>query len=325
MKEFIINQNDSGQRIDKFIAKAVPKLPKSLLYKYIRLKRIKLNGKRCEISRQLCQGDVLSLYINDEFFEFPVSSPERKIKKSSTLPEIVYEDENILIVYKPPGIDVHHGAQKPDETLIDIIQAYLFSKGEYKPEEENSFSPAICNRLDRNTAGLVIAAKNAAALREANEKIRLKEIGKQYLCICSGRFPSDHSVCTAYHRKGSHNSVEISSEPGEGFKKIITEYTVLEKQGGLMLVRVNLVTGRTHQIRAHLSFLGAPVLGDGKYGNVKLNKKYKIFRQQLCAYSLKFNFENEGVLGYLSGRSFTAPRTDFQFSGFNTQISNDVM
>ena len=316
MKEFLINKNDSGQRLDKFITKAVPKLPKSLLYKYIRLKRIKLNGKRCEISQMLCEGDILNLYINDEFFENHVSSPKNEIIKTNTKPDIIYEDENILIVYKPVGMDVHHGAEKPDETLIDIIQAYLYSKNEYNPDEENSFSPAVCNRIDRNTTGLVIAAKNAEALRILNEKIRTRQIDKEYLCICSGNLKKEHSIETAYHSKGNHNSVYISSKPKEGYKKIITEYTVLNRKNEFMLLKIHLITGKTHQIRAHMSFLGAPLLGDGKYGNVKINKQQQIFKQQLCAYSLTFNFDNSGLLGYLSGKTFTADKTGFKLDIF---------
>jgi len=310
MKEFIVNKNDSGQRLDKFITKAVPKLPKSLLYKYIRLKRIKLNGKRCEISQMLCEGDILNLYINDEFFD-DVQNKKTEIRKTNLIPDIVYEDENILIAYKPVGMDVHHGAEKPDETLIDIIQAYLFSKGEYNPDEENSFSPSICNRIDRNTTGLVIAAKNAAALREINSKIKARQISKQYLCICTGKLSKEHSVETAYHLKGKHNSVHISAKPLPEYKKIITEYEVIKRKDDLMLVKVNLITGKTHQIRAHMAFLGAPLLGDGKYGIVKVNKQYKIFTQQLCAYSLTFSFEQESPLAYLDGKTFTVPKTDF--------------
>lgn len=310
MKEFIINNNDSGQRLDKFIAKAVPDLPRSLLCKYIRIKRIKLNGKRCENSQILQQGDVLQMYINDEFFQ-RADTPALPEIIGSARPRIVYEDENIIIVYKQRGIDVHHGSEKPDDTLIDIIQAYLFSKGEFNPSEENSFAPAVCNRLDRNTTGLVIAAKNAAALRAANELIRTKKIKKEYLCICSGKLSRTHSVETAYHKKGSHNSVEISSAEKPGFKRIITEYTVLKEKNELSLVKVNLITGKTHQIRAHLAFLGAPILGDGKYGNVKINKKYKVFHQQLCAFSLTFGNEPEGTLGYLSGKSFNCPEKGF--------------
>ncbi len=312
MKEFIINKNDSGQRLDKFITKAVPKLPKSLLYKYIRLKRIKLNGKRCDISYMLCEGDILNLYINDEFFEDNSKIQVHEIKKTANMPDIIYEDDNLLIVYKPVGMDVHHGAEKPDETLIDIIQAYLYSKNEYSPDEENSFSPAICNRIDRNTTGLVIAAKNAETLRIINEKIRAREIGKEYLCICSGNLKKAHSVETAYHCKGKHNSVSISATPKDGYKKIITEYTVMKKKDGFMLVKITLITGKTHQIRAHMAFLGAPLLGDGKYGNVKINKQQQIFTQQLCAYSLTFNFEDESPLSYLNRKTFTTDKTGFK-------------
>ncbi len=312
MKEFTINKNDSGQSLDKFIIKTVPNLPKSLLYKYIRLKRIKLNGKRCEISQILCEKDILTLYINDEFFEDKSENKKIGLNRTYSQLDIVYEDENIIIVYKPVGTDVHHGAHKADDTLIDIIQAYLYKKGEYDPDKEISFSPALCNRIDRNTAGLVIAAKNAAALREINEKIRSREIKKQYLCICIGKLSQKHSIETAYHCKKNHNSVMISSNPENGYKKIITEYDIIKKKNDLMLVKVNLITGRTHQIRAHLSFLGAPLLGDGKYGNVKINKKYQVFTQQLCAYSITFDFENSDMLNYLNGKTFTSPRTEFK-------------
>lgn len=313
MREFIINKNDSGQRIDKFLQKAVPKLPKSLLYKYIRLKRIKLNGKRCQNADFLKENDVLSLYINDEFFdaEEKTSSREKELLKITAVPQIVYEDENIIIAYKPMGMDVHRGSEMTKDTLVDAIAAYLYRKGEYRPYEESSFSPAVCNRLDRNTTGLVIAAKNAAALREVNENIRERRIHKKYLCICAGNFSSPHSTETAYHKKGQHNLVSIRKDKAEGYKKIITEYKVLKEKDGLSLVEVNLITGRTHQIRAHLAFLGAPILGDGKYGNVSVNKRCGIFRQQLCAYSLEFDTEKDSLLGYLIGKTFNSPETGF--------------
>lgn len=317
MKEYIINKNDSGQRVDRFLSKAVPKLPKSLLYKYIRLKRIKVNNKRCEISQILCENDVLNLYINDEFFEAP---KEIKITDSPLDLDIVYEDENIIIVNKKSGIDVHQGADNGKETLVEIISAYLVRKGEYDPLKENTFSPAICNRLDRNTSGLVIAAKNAAALREINERIRECEIKKTYLCICCGVPISRHSVESAYLKKGSHNQVKVSKTPDREARKIITEYDVLISRDNLSLLKINLITGRTHQIRAHMSFLGTPVLGDGKYGKVALNKKAKIFRQQLCAYKLTFDLKTEGVLSYLNGKSFRAEDTHFDCTVFNDFI-----
>ena len=213
MKQFIINQNDSGQRLDKFITKAVPKLPRSLMYKYIRLKRIKLNGKRCDISQMLNANDIIDMYINDEFFESANEKTSVRISSQEKMPPIVYEDNNIMIIFKPKGIDVHQGAEKPDETLIDMITAYLYKKGEYSPDTESSFSPAVCNRLDRNTAGLVIAAKNAAALREMNLIIKQRLIKKEYLCICGGTLSPDTALAEAFHRKGNHNKVEILSDP----------------------------------------------------------------------------------------------------------------
>lgn len=321
MKEFIINKNDSGQRTDKFILKAVPKLPKSLLYKYIRLKRIKLNGKRCEISQFLTEGDVLTLYINDEFFENKKIEP--KITDTKKL-NIIYEDNNIIIVNKPSGMDVHKGSEKSGDTLIDIIRSYLIRNGDFEPDSESTFSPAVCNRLDRNTTGLVIAAKNAVSLREINERIRAREIEKHYLCICCGKPPKKHFTETAFLKKGQHNLVKISPSPKEDYKKIITEFSEVSYKNNLSLIKINLITGRTHQIRAHSAFLGFPVLGDGKYGNITVNKRNGIFYQQLCAYSLTFNFKSQGVLNYLNGKTFKVDKTDFSCKIFDKEISFDL-
>lgn len=158
MREFIINQNDAGQRVDKFLTKAVPKLPKNLLYKYLRLKRIKVNGKRCEISTRLACGDVMQLYINDEFFEGEVADRPAFLSAPTSL-NIIYEDENIILCDKKCGLVVHEDESGSADTLINRIQHYLYEKGEYRPEEELSFAPALCNRIDRNTGGIVICAK----------------------------------------------------------------------------------------------------------------------------------------------------------------------
>ncbi len=312
MKEFVINKNDSGQRIDKFILKTVPKLPKSLLYKFIRLKRIKVNKKRCDISQVLKEYDIIDMYINDEFFE---EKTNIHFSYNNNL-NIIYEDENIIIVNKPAGIDVHRGSEMSKDTLLDIIKAYLYHKHEYIPEKENSFAPAICNRLDRNTTGLVIAAKNAAALREINEKIRLREIEKRYLCICCGTISNEGFVKTDYLKKCQHNRVDIISDPVNGYKKIITGCHVLCKKNNFTLAEINLITGRTHQIRAHLAYLGYPILGDGKYGNTAINKRMRIFHQQLCAYRLEFKFQSSEILGYLSGQIFTIPEPEFKLNIF---------
>ena len=184
MKEFTISKNDAGQRMDKFITKAIPKLPSSLLYKYIRLKRIKLNGKRCEISTRLSVGDLVQCYVSDEFFEVEEKRPDFMLAPSEV--SVVYEDENILLINKPAGLLVHEGDQWCADTLIARIQHYLYKKGEYDPKNENSFVPALCNRIDRNTCGIVIAARNAATLRVLNDKIKDRELDKKYLCVVKG-------------------------------------------------------------------------------------------------------------------------------------------
>ena len=169
MKSFTIQKNDAGQRLDKFISKAVPRLPKSLMYKYIRLKRIKLNGKRCDIADKLCEGDVLAMYIGDEFFS---AATENDFLSVSANIEIVYEDDNILLVNKPCGLVVHEDNSNTMDTLINRIKKYLYQKGEYLPENEASFTPSLCNRLDRNTQGIVICAKTAESLRILNQAVK---------------------------------------------------------------------------------------------------------------------------------------------------------
>lgn len=304
MKTFIIQQNDQGQRLDKFLTKSVPLLPKSLLYKSIRKKRIKVNGKRCELNYKLCLGDQVDLYLNDEFF----SSKERP--DFLTVPaqvDIVYEDSQILLANKPQGLVVHEDNDNTMDTLIHRVQHYLYQKGEYRPQEELSFAPALCNRIDRNTCGIVIVAKTAEALRILNEKIKNRELTKKYLCLVAGTPAPKHGVLTHYLEKDSAgNMVTLYDRPRPGAKTAITEYQVLESRGGLSLVEVNLKTGRTHQIRAHMAHMGHPLLGDGKYGLHQLNNQYGIKHQALCSYQLTFSFTTDaGALNYLKGKTFT--------------------
>ena len=312
MKELTVGKNDAGQRLDRFVGKAVPLLPESLLQKYIRLKRIKLNGKGSKRDTRLNEGDVLSLYINDEFFEKPTER-NSYLKVGAPRLDIVYEDENILLADKKPGVLCHSAGEWDYNTLIANIQAYAYQKGEWRPREENAFAPALCNRIDRNTGGIVIAAKNAEALRIINEKIKEREIEKYYLCVVRGRpKPAEGQLRGYIFKDAAKNRVYVRWKPEPGAKEALTYYRTLASQGGLSLVECRLGTGRTHQIRAQMAAAGTPLLGDGKYGSDRENKKLGEDGQLLCSYRLEFAFKTDaGALNYLNGRSFSVSRVDF--------------
>lgn len=303
MKSYSIMKNDAGQRVDKFLLKAVPRLPKNLMYKYIRLKRIKLNGKKCDIADRLVEGDTLDLYINDEFFS---KSCENDFLSVSANIDPVYEDDNILIVNKPCGLVVHEDDNNALDTLINRIKKYLYSKGEYDPGRESSFAPSLCNRLDRNTQGLVLAAKTAESLRILNRAVKERWLEKRYLCVVMGEPRPVKATLEGYLIKNEKdNTVRIYDSEIKGGKKILTGYEVLDSKSGLSLCEINLITGRTHQIRAHMAHIGCPLLGDGKYGINDLNRRYNVKTQALCAYKLKFLPEYDfGCLNYLAGREF---------------------
>ena len=312
MKELRIGQNDAGQRLDRFVGKAVPLLPESLLQKYIRLKRIKRNGKGAKRDDRLAAGDVLQLYINDEFFEKP-REENSYLKVGTPKLDIVYEDENILLADKKPGVLCHSAGVWDYNTLIANIQAYLAQKGEWRPREENSFAPALCNRIDRNTGGIVIAAKNVEALRILNDKIRDREIEKYYLCAVHGRpKPASGRLENLLFKDAGKNQVFIKNRPEPGAKTAVTEYRVLCAKGPLSLVECHLLTGRTHQIRAQMAHAGWPLLGDGKYGSERFNRDFGEKGQALYSYKLRFSFPTDaGILEYLRGREFTVKRVDF--------------
>lgn len=304
MKIFNIKNNDSNQRLDKFVTKVCPALPQSLLYKYIRTKRIKVNSSRAQISTRLKEGDAVEMYINDEFF-VPVA-PKYDFLSSPALLDIVYEDENILLADKKQGLLVHPDKNEYRDTLIGRIQHYLYDKGEYRPDEENSFKPALANRIDRNTGGIVIAAKNAEALRILCDKIKSRELEKLYLAVIHGVPKKKSDTLESFLSKDSEkNKVFLSGKRTENSLTIKTKYRVLESRNGLSLLLIELLTGRTHQIRAHMASIGHPLLGDGKYGRLKEDKKLGFNKQALYSYRLTFKFTTDaGILNYLNGKSF---------------------
>lgn len=314
MRIIKIKKNDAGQRLDKFLSKAVCGLPASLMYKYIRTKKIKVNRKRAEQNYFLCEGDEIQLFIREEFFE----SPEKDTGALSRITpkiSVVYEDENIILCNKRPGVLVHEDEGAGDNTLIMHIKAYLYRKGEYDPADEQSFAPSLCNRIDRNTGGIVIAAKNAEALRIMNQKIKDDEIRKFYICAVHGNMEKDKETLTGYLKKDAKsNTVRVSDKPLEGYKNIITKYRTLTRHGGNSLLEVELVTGRTHQIRAHMAHIGHALLGDGKYGINRADKEKGYKYQALYSYRLIFDFADaSGALGYLKGKEVSIRADEIWF------------
>ena len=327
MREFTVKKDDAGQRLDKFLNKALPSLPPSLLYKFLRTKKIKVNRHRAEGKQMLSVGDTIQLFISEEFFpdseEDSVSASLSSLKPNIS---VLYEDENILLVSKRPGVCAHEDAEGNTNSLILHIQAYLFQKGEYDPSSSLSFAPALCNRIDRNTGGIVIAAKNAEALRVMNEAIKARHLDKFYLCAVHGILKKKEDTLFGYLLKDSDkNTVRVyDKNPPKGAKDIRTRYRVLKEANGLSLLEVELLTGRTHQIRAHMAHIGHPLLGDGKYGINRTDREKGYKHQALWSYRLRFSFPEgeKHLLSYLNGRTFTISKEEIYFlSLFERSVS----
>ncbi len=314
MRIIRIEKNDAGQRLDKFLSKAVKGLPASMMYKCIRTKKIKVNRKRAEQAYVLREGDEIQLFIRDEFFDSP-EKDDGALSRITPKLNILYEDDNIMLLNKRPGVLVHEDTEGGENTLIMHIKAYLYAKGEYDPEREQSFAPSLCNRIDRNTGGIVIAAKNAEALRDMNAKIKNGEVRKHYLCLVHGAPPKNSDIIKGYLRKNSRtNTVEVRDKYFDGAKDIMTGYTVLERRGDTTLVEIELFTGRTHQIRAHMAHIGNPLVGDGKYGVNRDDRKSGFKYQALYAYKLIFPKTNaKNSLSYLEGKEFCLDKKEIWF------------
>ncbi len=315
MRILEVNKNDAGQRLDKFLQKSLCGMPMSLMYKLIRMKKIKVNRKRAEPRQMLSEGDSIQCFISEEFFSREIENDALYSVRPNI--DILYEDENILLLNKPTGVLCHEDTDGNTNTLIFHVQAYLAQSGEYDPQAEQSFAPALCNRIDRNTSGIVIAAKNAAALRDMNERIKCGEVAKKYLCAVHGAPKRKESVEEAYLFKDSRtNTVRIYNEKSKpkGAKQIKTGYKVLSEKNGLALLEIRLFTGRTHQIRAHMEYLGTPLVGEGKYGQNTRDRELGYKHQALCSYSVTFNFEQKGsALDYLSGKHVFIPPENIYF------------
>jgi 23S rRNA pseudouridine955/2504/2580 synthase len=315
MRELIIEKNDAGQRLDKFLTKAIPSLPHSLLYKSLRTKKIKVNRKRAEPGQVLSEGDSVLLFLSEDLFSGAREKEAPSLSRIKTKLRVVYEDENLLLLDKRAGISVHEDERGSTDDLLTAMQAYLYQKGEYDPSREKSFAPALCNRIDRNTAGIVIAAKNAQTLREMNSLIRDRRIEKYYLCAVHGT-PEPPAATARAHLLRNEKTKTVTvylKNPPKNAKEISTRYRTLKEKDGLALLEVELLTGRTHQIRAHLAALGHPLLGDGKYGVNRADRQRGFHHQALASVRLVFPPDLEGHLSYLAGRSFAVDTSELPF------------
>lgn len=312
MRQFTIAAADADKRLDKWLMKQMPAVPASLIQKYIRLKRVKLNGKGAQRDARLREGDVLNLYVGDECFAQP-KREDAFLRDFRARLTIVYEDENLLLIDKQPGVLVHPDEHEKVQTLLTHVRAYLYQKGEYDSKDPSAFTPAPCNRIDRFTGGIVIFAKNAEALRIADRKIRGREIDKRYLCVALGEMRPGQGLLDGYILKSPEQKrVQVLHHPAPGAQRAQTKMEVLAARNGLSLVHCQLLTGRTHQIRAQMADVGHPLLGDGQYGDRRRNQRYGREFQALYAYQLTFAFQTDaGILSPLNGRTFQVRRVPF--------------
>ncbi|NLX64699.1 MAG: RluA family pseudouridine synthase [Clostridiaceae bacterium] len=308
MREFSVTAKYDKKRIEQFLFDMLPNVKSSVIYKAFRKRNIKVNNKRVTMSYLLSVNDKVQVYIPDQYLN---SAADSNING----PDIIYEDDFIIVVNKPQGIPVHK--DKNEETLVldSWLQGYVRVRDQDKVSYEKGF-PALCHRLDRNTGGLVLFAKDSKSLAVLEDKFRMHEIGKKYLCIVVGVPSKNFRELHGYLRKDSKNSrVYIFDNPVRGSEAITTRYRVLKKAGDFSLLEVELVTGKTHQIRAHLAHIGHPLVGDGKYGINTINRALKLKWQALWANELSFNFKSPSAhLDYLKGKTIILPEVQWENS-----------
>ncbi len=312
MREYTIDKSNEDKRLDRWLSAELPGLPGALAQKFIRMKRIKVNGKAVQQNARLHEGDQVQLYIADEFFARPKLTDPFLTKIKPRL-EILYEDENLMLVDKRPGLMCHPDANEKVNTLITHAQAYLYQKGEWDSKDPKQFAPALCNRIDRFTGGIVIIAKTEAAMRVLNQKIRDREIEKRYLCIVHGRMHPAFGMMDNYITKSeSAKKVTVLDRSVPGAQRAQTRYQTLDTRNNLSLMECELLTGRTHQIRAQFAHAKHPLLGDNQYGKAQQNEKFGRTYQALYAYKLVFRFKTDaGVLNDLNGKSWQVKKVPF--------------
>lgn len=312
MQEITIDKNEKDQRIDRFLKKMFPKASKGFIYKMLRKKRIKLNGAKANPSDIIIEGDKIQMYLADDTIN-KFKGSDKEIKSYSKL-NIIYEDSNIVLINKPKGL-LSHGTNNSsyENNVVDQLVSYLYNKKEYIPRLEKTFTPSICNRLDRNTSGIIIGAKNYDSLKIINKAIKENKIKKIYICVIKGKIEKNTRLIGFLTKNEEKNKVYVSKTNNKDSKKIITDVKVLKTNGEYSLLEIDLITGRTHQIRAHLSSIGCPIIGDTKYGNKKINKyfleKYGLKSQFLHAHKIVFN-NLHSPMDYLNKKEFIADIDD---------------